>query len=78
MVWSEVFARCDDPSVPVRWSNFSARTAVESVAPRSVSVNYQSYADGGCTNTDVGVDDVGIVQVTNAERTTAQGARLVR
>jgi hypothetical protein len=78
MVWSEVFAKCDDPSVRVRWSDFSARTATDTIAPVALSVNYQSYADGGCTNTDVVVDDVGIVQVTNAERTTAQGARLVR
>jgi len=76
MVWSEVFAHCDDPSVPIRWSNFGARTAVESIAPLSVSVNYQSYTDGGCTNTNVFADDVGVVQVTNAERGTPQGATI--
>ena len=76
MVWSEVFAHCDDPSVPIRWSNFGARTAVESIAPLSVSVNYQSYTDGGCTNTNVFADDVGVVQVTNAERVTPQGATI--
>ena len=78
MVWSEVFAHCDDPTVQVRWSDFSVRTARETVSPVAVSVNYQSHADGGCTNTDVRDDGVGIVQSTGTERVTPQGARLVR
>ena len=78
MVWSEVFARCDDPCVRVRWSDFTARTANGAVVPAAVSVNYQSFADGGCTNTDVYDDGIGIVQSTNTGRMTAQGTRLTR
>ena len=78
MVWSEVFAHCDDQSVHVRWSDFAARTATHSVSPSGVSVNYQSYADGGCTNTNAFVDDHGFVQVTNTERVTTQGSILTR
>jgi hypothetical protein len=76
MVWSEVFAHCDDPSVHVRWSEFTARTATETITPTSVSVNYQSYADGGCTNTNTSADGNGVVQATNTERVTAQGTQL--
>jgi hypothetical protein len=78
MVWSEVFAHCDDPCVRVRWSDFTARTADGVVRPTAVSVNYQSFADGGCTNTDVYDDGIGIVQSTNTGRMTTQGTRLTR
>lgn len=39
-------------------------------------MNYQSRADGGCTNTDSRADDIGVVQWTNTERTTRQGAAI--
>jgi hypothetical protein len=78
MVWSEVFAHCDDPCVRVRWSDFAARSAADTVAPRAIAVNYQSYADGGCTNTDVYDDGIGIVQSTNTARMTAQGTKFTR
>ncbi|MDP9387511.1 MAG: hypothetical protein M3Q48_06170 [Actinomycetota bacterium] len=75
MVWSEVFARCDHPSVAVRWSGLEARTASgERVRARAVRVNYQARATGGCDNTDVEVDGAGVVQRTNAERRTLPGA----
>jgi hypothetical protein len=78
MVWSEVFARCEHPSVDVRWSSFEATTADGSRhRPRAVSVNYQSYQDGGCSNTNSWVDGGGIRQSTNSERLTPQGARLL-
>jgi hypothetical protein len=69
MVWSEVFARCDDPSVRVRWDRFRAVTddGVE-VVPTSVRVSYQSVGNGGCANTDVVVDGDGFVQVTSVPR----------
>src|SRR5581483_11683438 len=48
VVWSEVFARCDDPSVVVRWSGFECVTADgQTVLPEGLVVNYQSHADGG-------------------------------
>ena len=77
LVWSEVFARCDDPAVAVRWSDLAARTAGGgSVRPRGVRLSFQSRADGGCDNTDVEVADGGIVQRTNATRRVAPGAVL--
>jgi hypothetical protein len=76
MVWSVVVARCDDPSVTARWSDFEVRTeAGDRLGPTAIAVNYQSHADGGCANTTSVPDDQGgVVQVTNAERHTPQGA----
>jgi hypothetical protein len=78
MVWSEVFARCDDPSVTVRWSDFEVVTERgERIAPTALAVNYQSHADGGCANTTSVLHDRGAaLQVTNTARTTPQGAAL--
>jgi hypothetical protein len=77
VMWSEVFARCDDPSVGVRWSDPVAVTLDGmAVAPARLSVNYQSHVDGGCANTDSRVDGIGVVQWTNAARSTPQGAVL--
>jgi hypothetical protein len=80
MVWSEVFARCDDPSVTVRWSDLEVATDLrDQIAPTALTVNYQSHADGGCANTTSVLDaddDAGVLQITNAERTTPQGATL--
>ncbi len=77
MVWSEVFAACDDPGSAVRWShlavidNTGRRFTVE-----SATVNYQSRVDGGCVTTDVHADDHGIVQSTGMTRRTPQGTRI--
>lgn len=78
MVWSEVFARCDDPSVTARWSDFQVVTdRGERIVPTALTVNYQSHADGGCGNTTSVLDDRGgALQVTNTERLTPQGATL--
>jgi hypothetical protein len=77
MVWSEVFARCDAPTVRVRWSGFRAETADgQVVAPTALSVNYQRREAGGCDNTTVVAADDGIWQLTNSERLIPQGARL--
>lgn len=77
VMWSEVFARCDDPSVAVRWSDPSATTLDgATVRPDRLSTNYQTHADGGCANTDSSPDGVGIVQRTNTERATPTGAVL--
>jgi hypothetical protein len=75
MVWSEVFAACDDPQVLVRWSGFGALTVDgEVIQPRAVRVNYQAYDAGGCSNTNVLFDGDGIIQATNAERSVPQGS----
>ena len=75
MVWSEVFAQCDDPRVLVRWSGFGALTVDgDVVQPRAARINYQAYDAGGCSNTNVLFDGDGIIQATNAERTVPQGS----
>ena len=59
----------------MRWSDPEAVTLDgDRITPTRLSVNYQSIGDGGCTNTDARVDGVGVVQWTNAGRTTPQGA----
>ena len=78
LVWSEVFARCDDPSCLVRWSTPRA-VGPDGAASRPLraAVNYQSHAEGGCANTDsspVTSPGPGITQRTNCERATAQGS----
>lgn len=76
VVWAEVFAACDAPSVSIRWSDLQARSASgRTIRPRAVTVNYQSALQGGCTNTTVMRDGDGFVQVTNTERTTPLGTR---
>lgn len=77
VVWSEVFAACDDPPVRIRWSGFGARTVNGDVVhPRALRVNYQAYEAGGCSNTNVGIDGDGVIQATNSERTVPQGTVL--
>lgn len=77
VVWSEVFAHCDDPTVSVRWSDLRAVTAAgRTVVPEAVSVTYQSHSRGGCDNTTVRLDDAGIAQITNAARTVPEGTIL--
>ncbi len=74
VVWSEVFARCDHPSVTVRWSGLEAMTAGGRVVrPEGVSVSYEASAAGGCDNTTVTVDDLGVLQTTNSRRLVRQG-----
>jgi hypothetical protein len=77
MVWSEVFARCDDPPVAVRWSGLRATTASgEVTSPLAVRVNYQRRTDGGCDNTTALLDGDGVRQVTSTPRQVPTGARL--
>ena len=77
MVWSEVFADCDQPSVAVRWSDLEAKASDDSViTPASVRLNYQSFGDGGCGNTNTSSDGQGYVQTTNTERVNPTGSRL--
>jgi hypothetical protein len=78
LVWSEVFADCDDPSVTVRWSDLRALDAGGNVVrPEAVRVSYQAYEAGGCPNTNVMVDETGgILQVTNTPRLAKDGTLL--
>jgi hypothetical protein len=78
MVWAEVFARCEQPAVEVRWSDLEAATDDGRVLrPAAVTVNYQADRDGGCANTDSALDRDGLLQRTCCPRRTAQGTRLV-
>ena len=53
VVWSEVFARCDDPATEVRWSELQAvDMSGRSLRASSVRLTYQSHPDGGCANTE--------------------------
>lgn len=77
VVWTEAFARCDDPPVTARWSDLRAVGEDGSdIVVSAVSVNYQAYEAGGCTNTNVSVDGDGWYQTTAAERVVPTGARL--
>ena len=77
VMWSEGFAACDHPSVVVRWSGLLVVTASgQEVEPDGLVTNYQSYADGGCDNTNIDLDEVGALQITNTERVTPGGAVL--
>jgi len=66
VVWSEVFARCDDPTVAVRWSDLAPATT-------SMRPTYQSHVDGGCANTRSERDGDGWIQRTNVARQTRTG-----
>ena len=78
MVWSEVFAGCDAPSVTVRWSRLQGLDVTgEQVLPAAMLVNYQAEEAGGCPNTTVVQDEAGgFLQVTNVPRLVKQGAVL--
>ncbi|HVE47855.1 MAG TPA: hypothetical protein VNA57_14045 [Acidimicrobiales bacterium] len=78
LVWSEVFARCDHPSVTVRWSRLQAvgPDGTERV-PRAVAVSYEPTAAGGCDNTTVQDAGAGaLLQITNTPRLVPAGAVL--
>ena len=71
VVWSELFTRCDDPTIEVRWSEPAAiGPDGESIRVYRGRVTYQAYDAGGCTNTTVQADPVGIVQRSACERRT--------
>jgi len=73
-MWSEVFARCDDPSVAIRWTDAQAEFSdSSSIQPAGFLVNYQSHKDGGCANSDSFFDGVGLVQRTAVSRNTPLG-----
>ena len=85
MVWTEAFADCGEPPAAVRWTDLSAVTVNGDTYEISAArVNYQSWADGGCTNTNAAVElapgggggTTGFVQRTGVERVTPSGATL--
>ena len=74
VVWSEVFAHCDDPSVTVVWSDPRCVGPAGSWTPRGYRVSYQDERQGGCSNTDVRLVPGGVAQVTATERAVAAGS----
>lgn len=75
VVWSEVFAACDDPSVVVRWSRPSILAPDgRRIRPTGYEVSYQRFEEGGCTNSNVVVTADAIEQHTGAVRTVAHGS----
>ena len=74
MMWSEVFADCDDPSVEVRWSRPEAVTRAGARVPvPAATAHYQSRTEGGCDNTSSWVDADAFVQTTATARRTPPG-----
>ena len=79
MVWTEAFADCDHPPAAVRWSDLEAVDTDGRVhAIERVRINYQSWSDGGCSNTDCSVDGDGWIQRTGTTRTNPAGRTLPR
>jgi hypothetical protein len=77
VVWTESFARCEMPSVGVRWTDLEAVGERKGVIPvTSGSVNYQHFDAGGCDNTNMDIEGDGWVQRTATERTVPTGTVL--
>ncbi len=77
VVWSEVFAPCDAPSVTVRWEEPDVTDAMGATTPvTNATVNYQPYERGGCTNTTSVAEGPAFLQTTAVPRATRQGASL--
>ncbi len=78
IVWSEVFAPCEAPSVAASWRDHTLVDAGGRVThPAAVRVNYQSTEAGGCDNTNTYRRAGTVFQVTSKRRRTSQGARLL-
>ncbi len=79
VMWSEVFADCDEPPVNVLWSHpVALTTSGDEVEVAAMSVNYQSHSDGGCANTNAWSTTEGWFQRTCTPRATPQGTVLGR
>jgi hypothetical protein len=75
VVWAEIFAPCDAPPTTVRWSAATVWTA-DGAAHRVGGVRVSLPGDGNCPNTDVDVDDIGIVQRFGVDRGHRDGDHL--
>lgn len=73
-VWSEVFARCDDPPATVRWSDPAlVDTRGQVLRPDRVRLTYQAAERGGCDNTSTTVVAGRLEQTTNSARPNRDG-----
>jgi hypothetical protein len=67
VVWAEVFAPCEAPRTAVRWSGFSAVGADGSLhRPEWARLTFSETGD--CPNSDIAVDEVGVVLATGVHR----------
>jgi hypothetical protein len=79
VVWTECFARCDDPSVTVVWSDFFVELDDGSrMEPTGFVASYEPVEQGGCSNTDtaLSIDQSGrpiLIQRTNCSRSNPAG-----
>lgn len=77
VVWAELFCDCDQPGVSVRWSDPRAADGDGKPVPVTGGrATYQSYENGGCSNTDVSVGDGEVTLRSNHPRRAPHGARL--
>jgi hypothetical protein len=77
IMWSEVFASCDDPSVSIHWSDLTVERedgTIEAIS--EVETRYQAATAGGCLNTNSDAEGGRFVQTTNTNRTNPPGTRL--
>ena len=78
VVWSEVFARCDDPTSAVRCTDLAVVTdSGRQVPVERVRTGYQTHQAGGCDNTNSVIDGIGALQLTNTDRHTPAGTVLI-
>lgn len=77
VVWSEIFARCDDTPAAVEWSDFECVMRSGRLAPiTTLSVTHSVGPDGGCENSDVEFDGKAATLRTSTTRRTPNGAQL--
>ena len=70
VVWTESFANCEESGVAVRWSDIEVVTRRgQVIRPESGTTSYQTFANGGCSNTTFELDGVGVIQMTGTPRT---------
>lgn len=71
VVWSEVFAACEEADGEVCWSDF---TVVDSSGERrTINSGKLTYQRNGCSNTDSRPDAGGVLQSTGVTRTRFEG-----
>ena len=80
VMWSEVFAPCEGPSTAVAWSSAAVERGGTRFDVADFELNYQSYEDGGCTNTNTSIEALGgrphVVQRTAVARVEPVGSTL--
>ena len=77
VMYIESYGPCDGPRVEARWSSATAVSVDGGVrAVRSMRVDYQPHAAGGCTNTNSGVEGKHFVQRAGQMRRTKAGSTI--